>query len=158
MIDEELQIAEVVRLMCSESGRTPSPSPCKSRARATTSRYRAESHLAHPSPDGSLRVYKRQALDCPQAKRAPGSSRSGGSAAEGPGGGSAAEGAGWRESSEVLRRTETNWSFQSMVTMFCLLTPLNTAPITTFFHDFSGYEFSGQTTAATRLGRTCADT
>ena len=29
-----------------------------------------------------------------------------------------------------------------MVTMFCLLTPLNTAPITTFFHDFSGYEFS----------------
>ena len=47
-----------------------------------------------------------------------------------------------RDRQEVLRRTETNWSFQSMVTMFCLLTPLNTAPITTFFHDFSGYEFS----------------
>jgi len=42
----------------------------------------------------------------------------------------------------VLRRSQTNWSFKSLISMFCLATPLSSLPTTSFFHDFSGYAFT----------------
>ena len=47
-----------------------------------------------------------------------------------------------RDRQEVLRRSQTNWSFKSLISMFCLATPLSSLPTTSFFHDFSGYAFT----------------